>query len=75
MDQFEKICDGISLETLYGVSMAGSIKVKIGDFEFFGFDMGLGVDPFGADVLAFMFDLDLAFAVREKGCINIWFLI
>jgi len=72
--QFEKICDRISLETLYSVSMAGSVTVKIGDFELFGFDMGLDVDPFSADVLAFTFDLDLAFSGKDEGSVNIWFL-
>ena len=54
--------------------MAGSVPVEIGDFEFFSFDMDLGVDLFGADVLVLTLDLDLPFTVREEGGVNVWFL-
>jgi len=65
--QFENLCNRTSFETLYAASMDGSVPVEIGDFEFFGFDMGLGVNPFGADALAFTFDLDLTFGICGQG--------
>ena len=71
MCQFEKRCHGISLEILYGTLIDGSVPVVIGDFEFFGFDRGLGVDLFSADILAFTFNLDLALAVREEEDANV----
>lgn len=76
MNQFEKQCNRISFETLYGASIAGSIPVEVGDFEFFGFDMGVGVgvDPFGVNTLAFTFDLKLALAIREEGGVNVWII-
>ena len=52
--------------------MVESITVEIVDFVFFGFDTDLGVDLFGVDALAFIFDLDLAFAIREEGGVNVW---
>ena len=56
MYQFEKLYDETFLNAFYCAS----------DFELFSSNMGLGVDLFVTDALAFTLDRDLVFAVREE---------